>query len=109
MDAFALSSYQLRSFFDPENGATLSSPRLSNVARYQSASQMQSSIPNTMSAKHPNFPELSLLVFEAVLEVVCVSLAGYIAARRGLFDAEFQKLLANLNTVIFTPCLSRFS
>jgi auxin efflux carrier family protein len=55
---------------------------------------------------HPNFGRLTLLVFEAVLEVVCVSLPGYIVARQGMFDAEAQKFLANLNVMLFTPCLS---
>lgn len=54
---------------------------------------------------HPNFGHLTLLVFEAVLEVVCVSLPGYIVARQGMFDAEAQKFLANLNIILFTPCL----
>ncbi|KIW99807.1 uncharacterized protein Z518_10735 [Rhinocladiella mackenziei CBS 650.93] len=54
---------------------------------------------------HPDFGHLSLLVFEAVLEVVCVSLPGYIVARQGMFDAEAQKFLANLNVILFTPCL----
>ena len=54
---------------------------------------------------HPNFGSLTLLVFEAVLEVVCVSLPGYIVARTGMFDAESQKFLANLNVQLFTPCL----
>ena len=54
---------------------------------------------------HPNFGYLTLLVFEAVLEVVCVSLPGYIVARTGMFDAESQKFLANLNVQLFTPCL----
>jgi auxin efflux carrier family protein len=54
---------------------------------------------------HPNFGHLTLLVFEAVLEVVCVSLPGYIVARAGMFDAESQKFLANLNVQLFTPCL----
>jgi len=44
-------------------------------------------------------------VFEAVLEVVCVSLPGYVVARQGMFDAESQKFLANLNVMLFTPCL----
>lgn len=57
-------------------------------------------------SSHPNFANLTLLVFEAVLEVVCVSLPGYIIARMGMFDAESQKFLANLNTQLFTPCLS---
>ncbi|KAI4849436.1 auxin efflux carrier [Aureobasidium sp. EXF-8845] len=54
---------------------------------------------------HPDFAHLVLLVFEAVLEVVCVSLPGYIVARRGMFDAEAQKMVANLNVQVFTPCL----
>ena len=54
---------------------------------------------------HPNFGHLTLLVFEAVLEVVCVSAPGYIVARQGMFDAESQKFLANLNVQLFTPAL----
>lgn len=60
-------------------------------------------------SQHPSFGHLTLLVFEAVLEVVCVSLPGYIVARQGLFDAESQKFLANLNVTLFTPCLSTYS
>ena len=56
-------------------------------------------------SQHPDFGHLTLLVFEAVLEVVCVSLPGYIVARIGMFDAESQKFLANLNVMLFTPCL----
>ncbi|OLN96636.1 putative transporter [Colletotrichum chlorophyti] len=54
---------------------------------------------------HPSLGHLVLLVFEAVLEVVCVSLPGYIVARMGHFDADKQKFLANLNVMLFTPCL----
>ncbi|KAF3481153.1 auxin Efflux Carrier superfamily protein [Arthroderma uncinatum] len=54
---------------------------------------------------HPSIPHLALLVFEAVLEVVCVSLPGYIIAWMGMFDAESQKFVANLNVMLFTPCL----
>ena len=54
---------------------------------------------------HPSFGHLTLLVFSAVLEVVCVSLPGYIIARAGMFDAESQKFLANLNVTLFTPAL----
>ena len=57
-------------------------------------------------SSHPNFGHLCLLVFEAVLEVVFVSLPGYIVARQGMFDAEAQKFVANLNVMVFTPCLS---
>jgi len=55
---------------------------------------------------HPAIGHLILLVFEAVMEVVCVSLPGYIVARQGMFDADKQKFLANLNVALFTPCLS---
>jgi auxin efflux carrier family protein len=54
---------------------------------------------------HPSLGHLTLLVFEAVLEVVVVALPGYITARMGHFDADKQKFLANLNVQIFTPCL----
>jgi len=55
---------------------------------------------------HPSLDHLILLVFEAVMEVVCVSLPGYIIARAGQFDADKQKFLANMNMMLFTPCLS---
>jgi len=58
-------------------------------------------------AQHPDFGHLILLVFEAVLEVVCVSLPGYIVARQGMFDADAQKFVANLNVQLFTPCLGK--
>lgn len=64
----------------------------------------QSALPPHSS--HPDFGHLTLLVFEAVLEVVCVSLPGYIVARRGLFSEEMQKFIAYLNILLFTPCLS---
>ena len=57
-------------------------------------------------SSHPDFVHLTLLVFEAVMEVVFVSLPGYIVARQGMFDAEAQKFVANLNVMVFTPCLS---
>ena len=66
------------------------------------------SSPITAMAKqqdHPNIGQLLLFVFEAILEVVCVSLPGYILARQGMLDAEKQKFISNLNTQIFTPCL----
>ena len=56
---------------------------------------------------HPALGHLILLVFEAVMEVVCVSLPGYIVARKGILDAEKQKFLAELNVMLFTPALSR--
>ena len=57
-------------------------------------------------SSHPALGHLILLVFEAVMEVVCVSLPGYIVARQGMFDADAQKFVANLNVMLFTPCLS---
>jgi hypothetical protein len=60
-------------------------------------------------AGQASFGHVVLLVLEAVLEVVCVSLPGYIVARQGMFDAESQKFLANLNVMLFTPCLSMLS
>jgi len=60
-------------------------------------------------ASHPDFAHLTLLVFEAVMEVVCVSLPGYIVARNGMFDASAQKFVANLNMTLFTPCLSELT
>lgn len=60
---------------------------------------------NKPQEAHPSIDNLVLLVFGAVLEVVCVSLPGYIIARLGHFDAEKQKFLANLNVMLFTPCL----
>ncbi|KAK4189792.1 auxin efflux carrier [Podospora australis] len=54
---------------------------------------------------HPPLQHLVLLVCGAVLEVVCVSLPGYVIARLGHFDADKQKFLANLNVMLFTPCL----
>lgn len=59
-------------------------------------------------SSHPALGHLILLVFEAVMEVVCVSLPGYIVARQGMFDADKQKFVANLNVALFTPCLSRY-
>lgn len=70
------------------------------VARSFDAAQDDGTHPS-----HPALPHLVLLVFEAVMEVVCVSLPGYIIARQGLLDAEQQKFMANLNVMLFTPCL----
>jgi hypothetical protein len=55
---------------------------------------------------HPAIGHLILLVFEAVMEVVCVSLPGYIVARNGILDADKQKFLAEVNVMLFTPALS---
>ena len=62
----------------------------------------------TAASPGSSLPHLALLVFEAVMEVVCVSLPGYLTARQGRFDADAQKFVANLNVTLFTPCLSEF-
>ena len=58
-------------------------------------------------SSHPNFAHLALLVFEAVLEVVCVCLPGYIMARTGVLRPDMQKFIAEMNIMLFTPCLSK--
>lgn len=72
----------------------------------QDAYEMPLRVLDAPAEAHPSLAHLCLLVFEAVLEVVCVSLPGYIVARLGHFDADKQKFLANLNVMLFTPCLS---
>lgn len=76
------------------------------AAMAQRAYEMPLKVFEAPAPSHPSLPHLCLLVFEAVLEVVCVSLPGYIVARLGQFDADKQKFLANLNVMLFTPCLS---
>ncbi|KAL8901898.1 MAG: hypothetical protein Q9192_000317 [Flavoplaca navasiana] len=74
----------------------------SSATSPQAFFSVQGSAPHS---SHPPFGHLILLVFEAVMEVVCVSFPGYIVARQGMFNAEMQKFAANLNVVLFTPCL----
>lgn len=69
------------------------------------AAMMTISATTSTTSESFNLGHLTLLVFEAVLEVVCVVAPGYVIARLGMFDAESQKFLANLNVMIFTPCL----
>ncbi|KAL7812375.1 auxin efflux carrier [Trichoderma aethiopicum] len=71
----------------------------------QNAYEMPLKVFQDPAPSHPSLSHLCLLVFEAVLEVVCVSLPGYIVARMGQFDVDKQKFLANLNVMLFTPCL----
>lgn len=56
-------------------------------------------------SSHPDFLSLAGLVSEAVLEVVFVALPGFLVAWTGMFDANSQKFVAELNTMVFTPCL----
>ncbi|KAL8996964.1 MAG: hypothetical protein Q9169_003670 [Polycauliona sp. 2 TL-2023] len=90
--------------FRPVNN--VSPPNYNAYASSSTSSQaffsMQGAAPHS---SHPPFGHLILLVFEAVMEVVCVSFPGYIVARQGMFNAEMQKFAANLNVVLFTPCL----
>ncbi len=78
----------------------------SQPARNQAQLSYTSATPLPPHSSHPTLPHLTMLVFGAVLEVVCVSLPGYIIARQGMFTADMQKFAANLNVTIFTPCLS---
>lgn len=91
--------------------AIFSSPsafRFNLERRYLSISDVPQAVTAAAGhTSHPSFAHLLVLVFEAVLEVVCVSLPGYIAARSGMFDADAQKLVANLNVALFTPCLGQ--
>ncbi|TPX07761.1 uncharacterized protein E0L32_010553 [Thyridium curvatum] len=87
--------------------ATFTSPKSFRIAEMQ---ESMGQLPFVVFKKnrhetHPSMSHLVLLVFEAVMEVVCVSLPGYIVARLGHFDADKQKFLANLNVMLFTPCL----
>ena len=75
----------------------------------KAALHLSKQAPQPPHSSHPDFGHLVLLVFEAVLEVVCVSLPGYIVARQGMFNADAQKFVANLNVMVFTPCLSTSS
>jgi auxin efflux family transporter len=85
-----------------EMGSWMSNPFLVNMISPDSMTILKGD-------RHPSFAHLIILVLAAVLEVVCVSLPGYIIARQGMFDAESQKFLANLNVMLFTPCLSMCS
>ena len=104
MRGFTLSSYRLVRAVNPlDNAAFLPSASTENPLR--GIFGTLSNDPMFPHSSHPDFGHLVLLVFEAVLEVVCVSLPGYIVARQGMFDADSQKFLANLNVQLFTPCL----
>ena len=96
-------SFRQVTTFDTLGGSDASAWLQQQVAPTAMAFKGQGKLPPHSS--HPNFAHLTMLVFEAVLEVVCVSLPGYIVARQGLFTAEMQKFTANLNVALFTPCL----
>ena len=52
---------------------------------------------------HPH-PHLAPQTSSAAL-LVFVALPGFIVAYSGMFDANSQKFVAELNTMVFTPCL----
>ena len=86
-----------------------SAPAIPNMLSQSAMNQAwlcSTTTPLPPHSSHPALPRLAMLVFEAVLEVVCVSLPGYIIARQGMFTVEMQKFAANLNVAVFTPCLS---
>ncbi|PNS18252.1 hypothetical protein CAC42_7621 [Sphaceloma murrayae] len=93
-------SFRLR-----EAAASLVQKRADNMGGFQVSMADQALAALNNHTSHPDFGHLVLLVFEAVLEVVCVSLPGYIVARQGMFDANAQKFVAQLNVQLFTPCL----
>ncbi|KAF8802808.1 endoplasmic reticulum auxin efflux carrier [Phlegmacium glaucopus] len=51
------------------------------------------------------FPSLLLAVFNSIVEVFIVCLAGYILARHGILDKRTQKQINRLNVSLFTPAL----
>lgn len=60
---------------------------------------------NILSTKSLSLPNILLLTFEAVFEVVIVCFAGFVAAKTGLLNSHNQKVLSQLNVDLFTPCL----
>lgn len=52
-----------------------------------------------------SFGAISFLTLEAVLEVVIICFAGFIAAKSGLLSTSGQKVISRLNVDLFTPCL----
>lgn len=51
------------------------------------------------------FSHLAYLVFESVLQVVIIALAGFWSAHSGLLPKQSQKIISLLNVDLFTPCL----
>ncbi|KAL8842199.1 MAG: hypothetical protein Q9170_000605 [Blastenia crenularia] len=102
--AFRLANDPFASFPDryAHSSDPMSSSTLLNGRDYFTTVRKEGISPHS---SHPAFGHLILLVFEAVLEVVCVSFPGYVVARQGMFNADMQKFAANLNVILFTPCL----
>lgn len=52
-----------------------------------------------------SFWDISLLTLEAVIQVVLICLAGFVAARSGILTKTGQKVISSINVDLFTPCL----
>lgn len=52
-----------------------------------------------------SFGSISFLTLEAVLEVVIICFAGFVAAKTNLLSTSGQKVISLLNVDLFTPCL----
>ncbi|TKA66167.1 hypothetical protein B0A55_11479 [Friedmanniomyces simplex] len=80
-------------------------PMLMATAAANATVSLLDKVPLPPHSQHPDFLHLAGLVCEAVLEVVFVALPGFLVAYTGMFDANSQKFVAELNTMVFTPCL----
>lgn len=58
-----------------------------------------------LSSTNLSFTHIAYLVFQSVLQVVFVSLAGFWSAYTGLLPKNAQKIISVLNVDLFTPCL----
>lgn len=67
---------------------------------FQSLSQLNEVINPELS-----FLDITTLTFEAVVEVIIICFAGFIAAKTGLLSLSGQKVISALNVDLFTPCL----
>lgn len=52
-----------------------------------------------------SYLDITRLTFEAVLQVVIICIAGFLAAKTGLLNTNGQKVISALNVDLFTPCL----
>lgn len=52
-----------------------------------------------------SFLDISRLTCEAVIQVVIICVAGFVAARSGLLTKTGQKVISLINVDLFTPCL----
>lgn len=52
-----------------------------------------------------SYQSISYLTFEAILEVVIICFAGFVAAKSGILNTQAQKVISQLNVDLFTPCL----